>query len=266
MTSGTFSQRFGFKAPDTEIVVREDAPAELRDAVLALGYGAGFGHSKMRDIVCGVLLRRPDASNWSSNYVEDEVQRLVNEAPWFRVYDLAEQLFRVISLTNPFGEREFEDRLNEVFREFGIGWKMESGHILVRGSESFELATRDASETMIAAGAPTAANEIHEALKDISRRPEPDVTGAIQHAMTALECVAREYAGTTDTLGPIIAQLPLPKPMDDAVRKLWGFTSEQGRHIIEGRSPAFEEAELVVSVASSLSVYLLRAKERMSRE
>lgn len=114
----------------------------------------------------------------------------------------------------------------------------------------------------IPSDAPTAANEIHEALTDISRRPTADVTGAIQHAMAALECVAREVDGSSDTLGRIIGRLTLPAPLDGALHKLWGFASEQGRHIQEGREPRFEEAELVVTVASAVSVYLLRHHAR----
>jgi hypothetical protein len=137
---------------------------------------------------------------------------------------------------------------------------MENGAIAVRGSEAFALATRDAVNTMRDAGTPTAANVIHEALTDISRRPAADVTGAIQHAMAALECVAREIDGSSDTLGRIIGRLTLPPPLDHALHKLWGFASEQGRHIQEGREPRFEEAELVVTVASAVSVYLLRQR------
>jgi hypothetical protein len=127
------------------------------------------------------------------------------------------------------------------------------------------MATKDAVSTMMTSGAPTAANEIHEALRDISRRPKPDVSGAIQHGMAALECVARQYDATNDTLGPIISRLNFPKPMDEAIRKLWGFTSEQGRHLLEGRDPQFEEGELVVTVAAAVSVYLLREKARSGR-
>jgi hypothetical protein len=108
------------------------------------------------------------------------------------------------------------------------------------------------------AGTPTAANEIHEALTDISRRPTADVTGAIQHAMAALECVAREIDGSSDMLGRIIGRLTLPPPLDGALHKLWGFALEQGRDIQEGWEPPFEEAELVVTVTSAVRVYLLR--------
>lgn len=259
-----FSERFGYRAPDAEITIREDAPEGVRDGVVMLGYATGMGPASMRAAVCEVLLKRPDPNNWSPANIEDEVHRLIDGAPWWKVYDIAERLHSEVGKNDFTGARRnnYERRLNHLLREQGIGRQMENGVIRVRGSEPFALATRDAVETMRAAGTPTAANEIHEALTDISRRPTADVTGAIQHAMAALECVAREIDGSSDTLGRIIGRLTLPPPLDGALHKLWGFASEQGRHVQEGREPRFEEAELVVTVASAVSVYLLRHHNR----
>lgn len=261
-SDSSFSDRFGYQAPEAEITIREDAPTSVRDGILMAGYGADLGLGVMRDILCQVLLRRPDQDNWSASNVEREVSGLIDEAPWYRVYDFAERLYAEIGARDFSGTQQarFEAQLNQLFRERGVGWEMKRGNLVARGSEAFALATGHATETMRQHGAPTAANEIHEALRDISRRPHADVTGAIQHAMAALECVAREVGGTTDTLGPTIRRLNLPTPLDQAVEKLWGFTSQQGRHILEGRQPQFEEAELVVTSASALSVYLLRRR------
>jgi hypothetical protein len=256
----SFSERFGYRAPDAEITIREDAPEEVRAGVVMLGYATGMGPGSMSDAVCEVLLKRPDPNNWSPGNIENEVHWLIDGAPWWKIYDIAERLYVEVSEGDFTGtqQNDYERRLNHLFREQGVGWQIENGAIVVRGSEAFALATRDAVDTMRDAGTPTAANEIHEALTDISRRPTADVTGAIQHAMAALECVAREIDGSSDTLGRIIGRLTLPPPLDGALHKLWGFASEQGRHIQEGREPRFEEAELVVTVASAVSVYLLR--------
>jgi hypothetical protein len=262
-----FSDRFGYQPPDAEITIREAAPDVVRDAVTMLGYACGLSPNRMRDTVCEVLLKRPDPNNWSSGNVENEVSQLVDAAPWHRVYDVAERLHQAVGEGDHTQTRaaEFERRLNAVFREHGVGWQMAEGSIVARGSEPFELATRDAAEIMRNAGTPTAANELHEALKDISRRPAADVTGAVQHAMAALECIAREVDGSSDTLGKIIGRLNVQPPLDAALHKLWGFASEQGRHIVEGRAPRFEEAELVVTVAASVSIYLLRAAGRVDQ-
>ena len=260
-----FSDRLGLRPPDAEITIREDAPDVVRDGVLMLGYACGLSPNVVRDAVCEVLLKQP-ANNWSARNIEIETRHLMHQASWFRVYDIAERLYQVVGDRDCINAQRsnFQRRLNLLFHEHGIGWQMKSGVIVARGSEPFELATGDAAETMRAAESRTAANELREALNDISRRPTPDVTGAIQHAMAALECVAREVDVSTDTLGKIISHLSLPPPLDTALHKLWGFASEQGRHIQEGREPQFEEAELVVTVASAISVYVLRAAGRVT--
>ena len=127
----------------------------------------------------------------------------------------------------------------------GIGWQMSDGEIVYRGSETFAETTRQADEFLADTGHSAAANEIREALHDISRRPEPDVTGAIQHAMSALECTAREVSGKRKfTLGRLIPHLDLTSPLDAAVDKLWGYASERARHIREGQPVTTAEAEL----------------------
>jgi hypothetical protein len=60
------------------------------------------------------------------------------------------------------------------------------------------------------------------------------------------------------TLGEILKRYRdlIPKPLDEAVTKIWGFASENARHINEGCEPNFEEAELVVSTVAGVSTYL----------
>lgn len=62
----------------------------------------------------------------------------------------------------------------------------------------------------------TARDEIHKALIDLSRTPRGGLTGAIQHAMVPLECVARDVCGDERaTFGEVIndnipARFPQP--------------------------------------------------------
>lgn len=265
MADSSFSKRFGFRVDDVRITVREEAPEHLRHAIVMLVYDGGFSPHAMRSALCDVLLRRPDPNNWTAYpNVDWEVQSLIEEAPWYKVYDIAEKVFWELKSGDPAGgaSASYEMRLNEFMLENGIGWAMQTGRLVARGSEAFTAASETASAEMRASGRATAAREIHEALIDVSRRPHADVTGAVQHAMAALECVARDVTGSIDTLGKKIPRLGLPKPMDTALEKLWGFASEQGRHVREGREPRFEDAELVVTIASAVSIYLIRAAKR----
>jgi AbiJ N-terminal domain 4 len=263
--STPFSTRHSFQKPEAEISVREEAPIELRAAIVMLAYRSDMKPSEIRARICEVLLKRPDSGNWSEYpNIAEEVNSLIDEAPWYKVYDVAEKVHERLSYSYATLNlaQEFENGLNAYLRENGIGWQMLDGKIVSRGSEAFAEASRLSADVMLQAGSTTAAQEIHEALADLSRRPHADVTGAIQHAMASLECVARKITGSNDTLGKIIPKLGLPKPMDEALAKLWGFASEQGRHIREGRNPHYDDAELVVTVASAVSTYLLRASTR----
>ncbi len=253
-----FSTRHGYRGPESEISVREDAPEDLRYAIPQIAEDVGMTPTPMRRVVCRVLRVRPDPMNWTEYpNVSDEVNDLISECPWFRVYDIAEALYAALAPRHPDRAEDFEEQLNEVFVEKGIGWQMSGGEIVYRGSETFAETTRQADEVLEETGHAAAANEIREALRDISRRPEPDVTGAIQHAMSALECTAREVTGKRNlTLGRLVPHLDLTPPLDAAVDKLWGYTSERARHIREGQSVSSEEAELVVTLACSLCTFL----------
>ena len=72
---------------------------------------------------------------------------------------------------------------------------------------------------------------MREALTDICRRLCLELTGAIQHAMEALESTIGSVTGESEiTLGKLIDQLDLPYGRI-VVHNLSGFASEQARHI-----------------------------------
>ena len=132
---------------------------------------------------------------------------LISECAWFKVYDTAEALHADRASRPSIWAESFEDKLNDSFLEEGIGWKMTDGEITYRGSDTFTEATQQACQRLEDTGAhPTAANQVREALRDISCRPGRDVTGAIQHVMSTLEYTAREMTGqrnlTLDRLPP----------------------------------------------------------------
>lgn len=253
----SFSRRHGYVTGDVEISVREDAPLELRGIVVDIAYETGLSPHDVRGTVCHVLRRREDPDNWTAfPNVDGEVRDHLDSCEWYEVYDVIESLAKEAEKPE-----KFEREINDYFRRRGIGWQLAEGRVQIRGPEAFERTVKDAGEALSGDDRTTAAQEIHEALKDLSRRPKPDVTGGIQHALAALECVARDV--TRDhraTLGAIIKKHPdlLPPPLDAAVDKLWGFASEQGRHLREGREPALEEAELAVHVAAAVAIYLSR--------
>src|SRR6267142_4209945 len=250
-----FSKRFGYSSLPKEITVWEDAPEALRHFVLETAVELGCGPSLLRDAICSVLRVRPDPNNWSEYpNIWGEAEGLVHQCDWFKFYDFVEKVYKGLSLRwSNYGDAEnrakhFQTVLNELFVDEGIGWQMLDGEIVIRGTEIFESTVHGAINALEATGRMTARDEIHEALIDLSRRPSADLTGAVQHAMAALECVARDVCGDERaTLGEIIKRYQgrIPKPLDDSVAKAWGYASEMARHIREGRKPERKDVELI---------------------
>ena len=258
--SRNFSHRHGYGSTDADITVREDAPHDLRYAVAEIARSAGMSPNPICSVVCRVLFVAPDRNNWSEYpNVWEEVLGLLAECDWFKVYDIAEALWRSLEHDDD-NQRLFQNELNRFFREKGIGWELKDPDgIVFRGDQAFSAATSEAAQVLQGSGRTTAANEIHEALRDISRRPVPDRTGAIQHAIAALECTARDITGKPNaTLGALVPKLDLPSPLDTAVNKLWGFASDRARHLREGKSADGAEAELVVSIACAVCTFLAK--------
>lgn len=253
----TFSTRHGLSRSDAEITVRQEAPSEMRGALVSIAYQCGFKPSTLRDLLCRILYRAPDKGNWSEfPNIDGEARDLLADCEWFEVYDFVEALAsnsRGISVS-------FGGEVNRYFRIAGVGWQLVADRLEIRGTEVFEQAVRQGQQELYRQGRVTAAGELHEAIQDLSRRPTPEITGAIQHAMAALECVARDACASKETLGDLVRRNPnlLPKPIDQIVEKAWGYTSNFGRHLQEGKAPEFEEAELMVGISGVLCRYLAR--------
>jgi hypothetical protein len=259
----TFSKRYGFVPKSKEITIREEAPEEFRYAVIQRAFEkTNLCPRELRDIVCGVLLKRPNLSNWSDSNIYNEVFDLVGTCDWNKIYDIIEAILDHLNNkfpANPFAARDYEKAINECFIDMGIGWKLEKGRIEFRGEETFEIVLKAATQSLNENGLNTAKQELTEALQDLSRRPEPDLSGAIQHSMASLECLAREVTGDKQkTLGAIIKQYPglLPKVLDDVISKIWGYSSEVARHRREGQSLDENEVILVVGLVSTIVTYL----------
>jgi hypothetical protein len=259
-----FSKRNRFAGPK-EITIREDAPENLRYFAVQTTIDLGCEPSRLRDVICRALRTTPNPRHRRYSDIQTEVQDLVNDCDWFKVYDLIEVLHASLARADECsGEHDagvFARDLNEFFIDEGIGWQLVSGQIVTRGTEAFETLVTGAISDLGASERPTAANHLHQALQDLSRRPEADLPGAAYHAMGSLECVARDLTGDPKaTLGEILKRHPglLPKPLDTALSQVWGYASNEARHVLEGREISREEAELLVGLSATVSTYLLR--------
>ncbi len=260
----SFSKREGYTGKEVEIAIREDAPEGLRSYIIQSLYALGLTPKQIRPVICQVLRVAPDDNNWSEYpNIDMEIRELISNCEWFKVYDIIE------ALSKKFQSRQidFDTEINDYFLQNGIGWKLENGKIIYRGNNQFEQNLKAAKAVVIQNGFDTAKHEISEAINDLSKKPTPDKTGAIQHSLACLECIAREIVGNRkQTLGELIKQNRgvVPPPLDIVIEKIWGYSSEQGRHLREGGEPDFDEVELLVGLSLSLSAYLAKKRGKIN--
>ena len=249
----TFAKRHGYRAVDADVTVREDAPAELRAAVPQIALRAGMTYASMREVICRTLLAQPDPANRSEiPHIRDEVDGLLRNCKWFKVYDAAEAL---CAAAEPARRRQFADLLNGFFRENGIGWEMREGRIVFRGSKPFRETTWETVRMLEETNRPRAANEMRKAVLELSRRPAPDVLAAMLCVTEALQATAQDLTGQyKPDMDRLIPALDLPQPLASVVEKLWAYASDRAR--CKDCIPDAAEAELTVSIAGALCKFL----------
>lgn len=264
-TDQSFSQRLGYLAPP-EIAFREDFPNAIREPIVEIIERASSSSFLMERI------ERLFNPYGTSTMPGKTTTAILRSCEWFRLFDLVEDIYEQLyfhdtELSEPDEEAQahpFHEAINSYFVYAGIGWKLVNGKMMSRGTEAFEIVTVTAASELNEHGRSTAAGQIHEAFHALSRRPKPNLRGAIMHGMGALECVARDVTGDSKgTLGQVLKKYPtlLPKPVDEALSQLWGFASNVARHVEEGHEPVREESELLVGLAATIATYLNRKQK-----
>jgi len=260
--SEAFSDRYGYGKIPANHFIYEDAPEQLREYVKRVVYeDMRHGPRFLRSVICRILLVREDPNNWTEYpNIDWEVNDHLHEMEWYHVYDIIE------SLANFFDSRghyeKFEARINSGFQKLGIGWQLKDRIVQTRGDEAFEKNLNIAQEKLEESRFAIARKELKEAIMDLSKRPEPDLRGTIQHSIGALESVAREITGDRKkTLGEILKFHPniVPKPLDDALSKMWGYASEFARHVREDRDVERKEVQLILGISSTIITYLIES-------
>ena len=251
-----FSKRLKIPVNNKEITIRYNVTDDMRSYLYLVMKDQGIRLNQIRSIVCKTIKKAPDPDQYTENdFMESEIKEHIMSCPWNRIYDIIENFVKEL----PKEKRvSFENEINDYFYENGIGWKLENGILLSRGDDAFEYAI-DSVQNVLGENEQTTKSEIEKAIFCLSIREKPDLTGAVQHSMAALECLARYITGcTNETLSEVINKHPklLPAPLGESVKKIYGFASNNGRHLLEGKEPAFEEVQLIVHMSAALCGYL----------
>jgi len=222
-----FSKRHKF-ATTPPVQFRHDAPEGMRHAVVQAAY-EHLTYERIRTSMCGTLYLAPDKGNWSEiPNIRDEVEYIIQAAEWYRVYDVIEGLVANIEKSYDCDRAEkFVLRLNSIFVDTGAGWQYVEGEgVVIRGDADFE-----------------------------------DVVHSSKEALSETGFAARYVSGSNEDLGRLASRIGLPPPLDEALKKMWGFSSNFGRHVSPTKIPTQDEAQLIVHLSSAYCRYLADCKK-----
>ena len=250
----TFSERYNLREVNIPIKIKYEAPNDFRVWLVDLAIATGLSVDCILTIVSQKTFQGKDG-NWNDDYKKNEIIDKLRSSLWFYVYDVAETLFACIS--NKENQQEYSNALNTYFQTNGYAWKFVEGKIVLRGSDVEDSSYTDAINTLV--GHSTAETELTNALYDLSRRPHPDLSGTVHHALAAIECLLRDIFGEEKaTLGEIVNKYKskITSPLDILITKLWGYSSNHGRHMGEGAMPSFAEAQFVLYTTCAIIIFL----------
>jgi hypothetical protein len=277
MSEVPFSRRHGLFGPRVGTLIHDDAPNSVRTKLVEFlsslnlsNLGADFNGVKLHSLFCQVTGDIPlGLENWGNGHLAfGEAKQLIYKCKWFHFYEIVEELAQLLRKRDPRHGTLFAIEMNETFTTRGIGWQLVDAKVVTRGDEAFEHTIKVAEQEL--ANRQTTRTRIQEAINDLSRRPEPDLAGAISHAFAAMECIIGDIKYTSEeiresthhTFGSFLQKHVDLFPSEDfkeGFQRLWRYANNEGsRHGKEGVEPARDEAELIVSLAAALVTYLNR--------
>lgn len=252
-----FSQRQRLAGPPPGTLLRDDVPVSFRIFLLNLPGNPKVNVStqELHAAICDCLQVWPNTN--LSFY--DDCKYHVQKCRWFRIYDIIERLYQIVHEKHPYCSTQFANAINVAFVEQNIGWRLVDGEIITRGSEAFENTLNAASRVLMENAKPTAAQRIHNAIKALSARPNPDTSGAASHATSAVECVLHQITGKAMSLGKFMDsyKTSFHPALKRTLDGIYGFASDAGaRHGREGKEPTFAEAQFVIAICAAACTLL----------
>jgi AbiJ N-terminal domain 4 len=141
-----FSKRFGALPKPTELL-RTEAPRRMRSALVQL-LSETDRHTLMVAIKAICKAKRkvvPFVLQWNPRWEMLELE-VLGDAQWYEVFDFIEILCAELD------DHAVEEKINDLFVEFDIGWKVLRGRIETRGDELFEITVQKARNNLDLAG------------------------------------------------------------------------------------------------------------------
>ena len=269
-----FSERYGYVKP-SEVIIRERITSEIQNAICScfdrLEKRISQDEYKQinRYLWVYFLNKREHDFDITKQWWYRVATHcfLADDIEWYIILDLVEfvvkYIFKNSTSSNIYYLKNFVNDLNSEFARLNFAYRIVDQEIVEITSEE-EIKT---VETALSESGVTVSHHLNEALKLLSKRPEPDSRNSIKESISAVEAFCREKTGE-NTLGRALDKLEsngivIHKMLKDAIEKLYAYTNQKDtgiRHALmedDGKYvPSLDEAIFMLVTSSSFINYL----------
>ena len=190
------------------------------------------------------------------------IPKAIRESSWVDFYEVCQVVYQCMKQVG-YDANAFASNTNAYWGHNGIAWKYDASGAIVRARpEEIETNLRKAKTCLVSNPKFQSADvRYSKAIGHLNRHP-PDYANAVDDAMGAVEQIAKVVAGKSNgTLSELIMRPPFKDTIHGtillAISKLYAYRGDQAEHQNpEDTGVKAEEAELVVSMASSIITYI----------
>jgi len=205
------------------------------------------------------ILKKPTDTIPKYNFEQLKVIRDVFfKFKWHTIFDIIEIIFFLLNKTPSIEEYKlkFQHILNEIFEKEKVGYRI-INNIVVPITNNIELETIDSA---LEKTVDPVKEHLNQALKLLSDRQNPDYRNSIKECILAIEAIVKvKLQNDKGTLGQLIKRLELHPALEDALSKLYGYTSDAGgiRHAkLNIENPDFNDAKFFLVITSAFINYI----------
>uniref|UniRef100_C6E3N9 HEPN AbiJ-N-terminal domain-containing protein n=1 Tax=Geobacter sp. (strain M21) TaxID=443144 RepID=C6E3N9_GEOSM len=287
-----FSSRYGYDPRDTGPLKVEEAPEWLRisfsNGILDnLTYIDGdtrytntedrpLGIREIAEKMYLILREEPDDSFYDSWTCNESLKWLIKKVEWFHFYDFVELIGKELreseewrlddDWSKSFGANQYREKVNTLFEEQRIAWRLNSNFELVREVPGVLKKAVKYVELKLVDEFEPAREHYRKAYRYIYELPT-DPENGIKEIVSALESIGRTLYEGTVTLGDVIKKLKhvseFPQGIVSVMEKFYGYACSEPavRHgSSQSSRVGIEDAEFCFHVGIALVRYLTSKK------
>lgn len=220
-------------------------------------------------IICLALRIAHDREVWDDYQASIAIEKLIMNCGWWQFYDICEVMWH--ALDSKYRRDRLSAQVNTLFAEEHLGFELREGLIEKVGIAFIDAYIKEARYLLKEPEFKGADYLFEKALKAINIRPNADVENCIKDAVAAIEAVGKiivndDKASLDDIMKGMANKKVIPKPLDDAIRKIYAYRGSQpgvAHGSIRASEATIDEAEFVLAMSAAIIIYLVKKREKI---